>query len=82
MPHLSCLYIFDATIIGTRISLFVFEGRPDGPFDPAVARSSELLGSNPGRMLVIKVVPIHCSKLFKGMECAVMSMALCTIKNP
>ena len=39
-----------------------------------------LLGSNPGR--VIEVVSIQCSKLFKGMECAVMSMALCTIKNP
>ena len=25
MPYLSCLYIFDATLIGTRISLFVFE---------------------------------------------------------
>ena len=34
-----------------------------------------------GWMLVIEVVPIQCSKLFKGMECAVMSMALCTIKN-
>ena len=50
-PIGSCLYIFDATLIGTRISFFVFEmGRPDGPFDPAVARSSELLGSNPGRV--------------------------------
>ena len=29
-----------------------------------------------GRMFVIEVVPIQCSKLFKGMECAVMSMAL------
>ena len=35
-----------------------------------------------GRMLLIEVVPIQCAKLFKGMECAVMSMALCTIKNP
>ena len=33
-------------------------------------------------MLVVEVVPIQCSKLFKGMGCAVMSMALCTIKNP
>ena len=41
-----------------------------------------LLGSNPsGRMLVIEVVPIQCSKLFKGMECAVKSMALCAIKS-
>ena len=35
-----------------------------------------------GRMIVIEVVPIQCSKLFKGMEYAVMSMALCNIKNP
>ena len=35
-----------------------------------------------GRMFVIEVVPVKCSKLFKGMECAVMSMGLCTIKNP
>ena len=27
-------------------------------------------------------VVIQCSKLFKGLECAVLSMVLCTIKNP
>ena len=34
------------------------------------------------QILVGSDVPIQCSKLFKGMECAVMYMALCTIKNP
>ena len=24
----------------------------------------------------------RCSKLFKGMECTVLSMVLCTLKNP
>ena len=37
--------------------------------------------SRPGRMLVIGVLNIQCFKLFKGMECAVMSMVLCTIKK-
>ena len=35
-----------------------------------------------GRIFVIEVVHIQSSKLFKGLECAVMSMALCTIQNP
>ena len=44
--------------------------------------------SRSGGRLVIEVVHnihIHvglCSKLFKGLECAVLSMVLCTIKNP
>ena len=37
--------------------------------------------SRPGRMLVIGVLNIQCFKLFKGVECAVMSMVLCTIKK-
>ena len=32
-----------------------------------------------GRMFAIEVVHIRCSKLFKGTECAVRSMILCTI---
>ena len=35
-----------------------------------------------GQIFVIVVVHIQCSKLFKAMECAVLSMVLCTIKNP
>ena len=38
--------------------------------------------SRSGRIFVIVVVHIQCSKLFKGMECTVMPMVLCTIKNP
>ena len=53
---------------------------PDGSFGPVVARKMY--------WVVIEVVHnihIHvglCSKLFKGLECAVLSMVLCTIKNP
>ena len=48
-----------------------------------VTRNSEVLGSNLGRVEcvsspgVIEVVHIQCAKLFKGLECAVMSMVLC-----
>ena len=31
------------------------------------------------RIFVIQVVYIQCSKLFEGLECAVLSMVLCTI---
>ena len=52
MTHtLFIMYRLYATLIGTRINLFMVErGRLDGPFDPAVARNSELLGSNRGRV--------------------------------
>ena len=49
---------------------------------PHGLRQGLTLKSWSGRMLVVEVVPMQCSKLFKGMECAVLSMALCTIKNP
>ena len=35
-----------------------------------------------GRIFVIEAVHIQCSKLFKGLECAVMYMTLCTIMHP
>ena len=35
-----------------------------------------------GRMFVIEVVHIQSFKLFKGLECAVLSIVPCTIKNP
>ena len=39
--------------------------------------------SRSGRMFVIEVVHIQFSKkLFKSVECAVLSMVLCTMKNP
>ena len=70
----------------TRISLFVFEiTRPSWwPIRSCCGSKLRATGfkSWSGRMLVIEVVPIQWSKLFKGMESAVMSMALCTIKNP
>ena len=34
------------------------------------------------RMFVIRAVHIHCSKIFKGMECIVLFVVLCTINNP
>ena len=40
------------------------------------------LESRPGRVFVINVVHIQCFKLYKSLECAVLSMLLCTIKNP
>ena len=85
IPYLSCLYIFDATLIWSRISLFVFEiTRPSRwPIRSCCGSKLRATGfkSWSGRMLVNEVVPMQCSKLFQGMECAVMSMALCTIKN-
>ena len=38
--------------------------------------------SRPGRLCVIEGVHIQCSKLFKGMGSVLLSMVLCTIKNP
>ena len=60
---------------------------PDGSFGVAVAmvvaRSFVVLGLIPGRLgyFFIEFMHIQCSKLFKGLECAVLSMVLCTIKN-
>ena len=38
--------------------------------------------SRSSRIFVILAVHIQCSKLFKGLECAVLRMVLFTIKNP
>ena len=38
--------------------------------------------SRSGRIFVIVVVHTQCSKLLKGLECTVLPMVLCTIKNP
>ena len=45
-------------------------------------RSTGFFISTLGRMFFIGFVHIQCSKLFKGLECTVLSMVLCTIKNP
>ena len=45
----------------------------DGSFVPVVARNSEVLGSNPSRSDICHRAYIQCSKLFKGLECAVLS---------
>ena len=75
IPYLSCLYIVDATLIGTRISLFVFEITRPSRWPIRSCCGSKLRATEfkswSGGMLVIEVVPIQCSKLFKGMECAV-----------
>ena len=46
--------------------------------------NSEVLGLNTGLAgcSVIGVVHIQCPKLFKGLERVVLSIVLCTIKNP
>ena len=38
--------------------------------------------SRSGRIFVVVVVHIQCSKLLKGLECTVLPVVLCTIKNP
>ena len=38
-------------------------------------------GYRSDQICVTQVVHIQCSNLFKGLECAVLSMVLCTIKN-
>ena len=38
--------------------------------------------SRPCRIFFIGVAQIHCSKLFKGLECVVLSMVLWAMKNP
>ena len=40
------------------------------------------LESRTGRIFVIGVVHIQCFKLLKGLECTVLPVVLCTIKNP
>ena len=61
---------------------------PDGSFGPVVARNAEVLGLHLGRVggsssrLCIYIHISLCSKLFKSLECAVLPMVLCTIKNP
>ena len=37
--------------------------------------------SRPGQMFVIVVGHLLCFKLFKGLECEMPSMVLCTVKN-
>ena len=88
IPYLSCLYTFDAPLIGTRIGLFCFWNNEAVWMAHSIRlwRETSQLGYWVqiliGRMFVIKVVHIQCSKLFKLLECAVVSMTLCTIKNP
>ena len=60
--------------------LFQVTAVPDDSFGPVVARNSEVLGSNPDRDGYLSSV--MCSKLSKGLECAVLLLTLCTIKNP
>ena len=84
IPYLSCLYIFDVTLMRTRNKFCVCNNE-------AVTMANSiwlwletkvvLLESWSGRMFVLEVVHIQCAKLFKGLKCVVMSMALYTIKN-
>ena len=63
----------------TADNIIILAG-PDVSFCPVVARSS-----NPGRLgfLSLKLfIGYTLFKLFKGIECAVLSMVLCTIKKP
>ena len=57
---------------------------PGGSFGLVAARNSEVYwGLIPAsRILVTEVVHIQCLKQFKGLECALLSTVLCTIKNP
>ena len=52
---------------------------------PSIRLWLELRGTGfecrPCRIFVIDVVHIQCSKLFKSMECAVISLVLCTKTN-
>ena len=52
---------------------------PDGSF---VSMGCTRFESRSGRIFVIVVVHLQCSKLSKGLECTVLPMVLCTIKNP
>ena len=55
------------------------------PVSTSIPRHSKLRGSGsksrPGRIFVVEVVHIQCAKLYKGLECIVLSMVLCTMKN-
>ena len=58
---------------------------PDGSFVSTGACNLEVhtrFESQSGRIFVIVVVYIQCPKLFKGLECKVLPMVLCTMKNP
>ena len=57
---------------------------PDGSLGSVEARNSNVLGSNPGGSDIWHrgcAYRLQCPKLFKGLECTVLSMVLCTIKN-
>ena len=63
-------------------TMFTQHQGTDGSFDPVWARNSEFLGSNPGRVGCFHQVVhtgLQCSKLFKGLEYAMLSVALCII---
>ena len=57
---------------------------PEDSFGPVVARSAEVLGSNPVQVgcSSSSLCILQCSKLFNGLECVVLSVVLCTIKSP
>ena len=64
-----------------RIHLKAIQDGHDGLFAPVAARSSQVLSSILGGWAsVFVVVHMQCFKLFKGIECAVLCMVLCTIK--
>ena len=53
---------------------------PDGSFVPVVLRNSEVLGSNRGRVgFCHRGCAYAVPKLVKGVECAELSMVLCTM---
>ena len=67
----------------TFTTLLNEEAGLDGSSDLVVARNCAritLFETRPGRIFVIEVVHIQCSKLFKGMECAVLSMVGPTVQ--
>ena len=62
---------------------WIYQAGLDDSFDPVIARNSDILGSNiPRRIFVIESVYIQCSKLFKNMYCAVLSMVIVHYKEP
>ena len=69
----------DIRSISTGFTMFTQHQGPDGSFGPVWARNSEFLGSNPGRVGCFHQVVhtgLQCSKLFKGLEYAMLSVAL------
>ena len=73
------------SILPIYITFYIYSvAGSDGLFLSTGTRKLEVPDSHPGQAGYLSswLCTVQCSELFKGMECTVLPIALCTVKNP